>query len=161
MSKSTPPLLALLGLVAVAGYQNRNKISEMLTDARQRADSADSSALAEVQSAGFMAEIGKLFGAGRSGGTLSAGLGDLVERFKSTGRQASVDSWVSDKANMPLGVDDLESALGTETLAALAQKTGLSRAELLLRLNRALPEVVNRFTPNGRLPDAVEAGDFS
>lgn len=33
MSKSTPSLLALLGLVAVAGYQNRSKI-EMLSDAR-------------------------------------------------------------------------------------------------------------------------------
>ena len=36
MSRSTPSLLALLGLVAVAGYQNRDRISEMLSDARQK-----------------------------------------------------------------------------------------------------------------------------
>lgn len=112
MSKSTPSLLALLGLVAVAGYQNRDKISEMLADARQRAASADTGARVADQSGGFLAEISKLFGAGSSGGTLSAGLGDLVERFKSNGRQASADSWVSDKANIPLGADDLESMCG-------------------------------------------------
>ena len=57
---------------------------------------------------------------------------------------------------MPLGVDALEAALGNETLAELAHKTGLPRAELLLRLNVALPDVVNRFTPNGRLPTEGE-----
>ncbi len=160
MSKSTPSLLALLGLVAVAGYQNRGKISEMLADARQSSVKKDSEGQSMGQT-GFLAEIGKLFGTGLSGGTLSAGLSDLVNRFKEAGRQASAESWVSDQANMPLAVQDLEAALGPETLESLAEKTGLSRAELLLRLNTALPEVVNRFTPNGRLPNEAEAREFS
>ncbi len=151
MSRSTPSLLALLGLVAVAGYQNRDRISEMLSDARQKSE-ASGTPLAP-SGGGFVAEIGQFF-QGRSVATV---LGDLVDRFKAAGQGDTADSWVSDKANMPLGVDTLEAALGQETLAALAQKTGLSQAEVLLRLNVALPDVVNRFTPNGRLPTKGEA----
>ena len=122
----------------------------MLSDARQK-----STAFGTPQApagSGFIAEIGQFF----QGRSVSTALGDLVDRFKATGQGNAADSWVSDKANMPLGVDALEAALGQETLAELAQKTGLSQAEVLLRLNVALPDVVNRFTPNGRLPTEGE-----
>jgi uncharacterized protein YidB (DUF937 family) len=150
MSKSTPSLLALLGLVAVAGYQNRDRISEMLSDARQK--SASPGTDPAPAGGGFVAEIGQFF----QGRSVSTALGDLVDRFKAAGQGDAADSWVSDKANTPLGVDALEAALGVETLTELAQKTGLSQAEILLRLNVALPDVVNRFTPDGRLPTESE-----
>lgn len=155
MSRSTPSLLALLGLVAVAGYQKRDRISEMLSDARQR--STVSRTPQEPAGGGFISEVGQFF----QGRSVSTALGDLVDRFKAAGQGDAADSWVSDKANMPLGVDALEAALGQETLAELAQKTGLSQAEVLLRLNVALPDVVNRFTPNGRLPAGGEAKAFA
>ncbi len=150
MSKSTPSLLALLGLVAVAGYQNRDRISEMLSDARQKS-TASGTPLASPGS-DFVAESGQHF----QGRSVVAALGDLVDRFNAAGHGDAADSWVSDKANLPLGVDALEASLGQETLAQIAQKTGLSQAEVLLRLKVALPEVVNRFTPNGRLPTEGE-----
>ena len=53
--------------------------------------------------------------------------------------------------------DELERAIGNDTLAELSGKTGLSRAELVKRLTVALPETVNRLTPEGRLPSEVEA----
>lgn len=159
MSRSTPSLLALLGLVAVAGYQNRGRISEMLADARQRSSepARDVRRTGESADRGFLSELGGLFGAGTAGGTLASGLGDLVNRFRDAGRGAPADSWVSDKENMPIDVAELEAAIGPETLDELGGKTGLSRQELLLRLNAALPEVVNRFTPNGRLPTEAES----
>lgn len=162
MSRSTPSLLALLGLVAVAGYQNRGRISEMLADARQ--DSPDLGAGRRTgdpgSGEGFLGEVGRLFGGGSAGGTLSSGLGELVSRFREAGRAPAAESWVSDKPNMPIDVSELEAALGPDTLVDLGQRTGLSRAELLLRLNAALPEVVNRFTPEGRLPTDAEADRF-
>ena len=154
MTRTTPSLLALLGLVAVAGYQNRGRISEMLGDAKQKTASAGTSL--SQQGGGFISEIGQMFQSGQ----ISTALGDLVERFKGAGRANAADSWVSDKPNMPMNVDDLDSVLGEETLSELAQKTGLTRAELLRRLNVALPEVVNRLTPHGRLPNEVEAQDL-
>ncbi len=163
MSKSTPSLIALLGLVAIAGYQNRGRISEMLNDAQKGAAAPGNTgqpAHGSTDSGGFLSEIGKLFGTGTAPGTLSAGLGDLVNRFKDAGRTAPADSWVSTEPNMPMDVLDLEAAIGPETLDELRQKTGLSRHDLLQRLNAALPEVVNRFTPGGRLPTEAEARNF-
>ena len=146
MSKSTPSLIALLGLVAVAGYQNRGRISEMLTDAQQQA------ATSGAPHGGFLADISRFFQTNPTGRTVSTALTDLVAQFRSAGQGAAAESWVSDQPNKPVGVNDLEAALGHETLAELVQKTGMTREQLLLRLNTALPEVVNRFTPAGQIP---------
>lgn len=156
MSKSTPSLLALLGLVAFAGYQNRSRIGDMLTDARQSAQ--DDSSTPDRSS--FLADIGQTLEAGLSGSGLSSALGDLMERFKATGQGPAAESWVATGANQPVNVDELKTALGPETLADLAMKTGLSQQELLLRLNAALPDVVNRLTPNGHLPANSDTQTF-
>ena len=37
----------------------------------------------------------------------------------------------------------------------LEQQTGLSQEELLARLSRELPTAVDKYTPEGRLPDAA------
>lgn len=160
MSRSTPSLIALLGLVAVAGYQNRGKISEMLSDARQAPQQPHANRAAEPAGGGFLSEIAGLFDGGGAGGTLSSGLGDLVARFRETGQTAPADSWVSSKANMAMDEAALEAAIGPETLDELGDKTGLSRHDLLVRLQAALPEVVNRFTPDGRVPTETEAQRF-
>ena len=46
------------------------------------------------------------------------------------------------------------SAIGPEVLDTLSQQTGLSRQELLARLSRELPDAVDKYTPDGRLPSA-------
>jgi uncharacterized protein YidB (DUF937 family) len=154
MSKSTPSLLALLGLVAVAGYQNRGRIGEMLADARQVNPSAPGG---HSQDTGLLSQLGQMFHPGAAGSALSSGLADLVTRFRATGHGTAADSWIAPGPNMPLPGHDLEMAIGHETLAELEARTGLPRAELLTRLSLALPEVVNRFTPDGRLPTGPEA----
>lgn len=155
MSKSMPSLLALLGLVAFAGYQNRGKISEMLADARQGQPGAPPNASGD--GGGLLWQLGQMFQSGTVGSTLSGGLGDLVNRFKAAGQGPTADSWVADGPNVPVQHHDLESALGDATLAELGQKTGLSRAELVRRLSAALPDVVNRLTPDGHIPSQTEA----
>ncbi len=160
MSKSTPSLLALLGLVAFAGYQNRGRISDMLSDAGRaaapgaRTDAAPGTA---PEAGGFLESLGDSFRSGLGGNGLSTAFGDLLTRFKTAGLGTTAESWVSTEANHPIRVDELEAAIGPETLDELGLKTGLSRQELLLRLNVALPEVVNRLTPHGRLPTDEEA----
>ena len=159
MSKSMPSLLALLGLVAFAGYQNRGKISEMLNDARQGQPGArpGSPPNASGDGGGLLSQLGQMFQSGTVGTTLSGGLGELVNRFKAAGQGPTANSWVADGPNVPVQHHDLESALGDDTLAELGQKTGLSRAELVRRLSAALPDVVNRLTPDGRVPTQTEA----
>ena len=161
MSKSTPSLLALLGLVAVAGYQNRSKISDMMSDARENGHAPRAGDdVSGTEGGGIMADIGRMFQGGTSGGALSNGITDLVNRFKTSGRADTAESWVANGPNKPIDVDNLGSILGDETLDELSQKTGMTKSQLLLRLNAALPEVVNQFTPNGRVPTETEAGAY-
>ena len=105
----------------------------------------------------LLAEIGQTLQSKLANSGLSTALSDLVARFRAVGHGSAADSWVSADANQPMNVDELESALGPETLADLSKKTSLSQNELLLRLNAALPEVVDRLTPNGRLPHDDDA----
>lgn len=159
-NKGMPSLLALLGLVAVAGYQNRDKLRDMISDARGGAVPAGGtpSSSGTPQSGGLLDEIGGLFGgSGDSGRNLKDGLDSLLERFRSAGQGDKADSWVSNDANSSLGADDLESAIGSDTIAELSAKTGLSRDELLKRLSTALPDTIHRLTPGGRLPSESEA----
>ncbi len=159
MSRSTPSMLALLGLVAVAGYQNRGRISEMLSDA-DHSDTRPGSTTGRA-AGGFLAEIGEAFRNANSGKSVSTALGELVERFTSAGQGAAAASWVSHQPNATVGIADLEATLGPDTLAELTERTGLSRTELLMRLNASLPDVVNRFTPEGRLPTEDEGRNFT
>ncbi len=95
------------------------------------------------------------------GSILSGGLGDLVNRFRQSGRGDTADSWVKAGDNAPLQASDLEATLGEDTIAELTQKTGLSRAEVLDRLSSTLPDAVNQMTPEGRLPTEAEASRFA
>jgi len=95
-------------------------------------------------------------GVGSVGGLLSGGLSDLVERFKQNGQGDIADSWVSTGPNKPVAPHQVERAIGPDVLATLSEHTGLSREELLSRLSRNLPEAVDKYTPEGRLPSASE-----
>ena len=157
MAKGMPSLLALLGLVAVAGYQNRDKLRDMIGDAQRGGSGRPDDQSGAAGSGGLLDEIGQMFGSGNSGRNLSEGLGTLVDRFRTAGQGAKANSWVSTEANRELRPDELEKAIGDETIDELAGKTGLSRAEIVKRLTAALPETVNRLTPDGRLPSETEA----
>ena len=150
-------MTALLGLLAVAGYQNRDKITEMLGGRKQAPGTGPVANDQQRDQGGVLGKLGGLLGGGSVGSVLSGGLGDLVDRFKRSGHGETVDSWVSTGPNQPLRSDQLEQAIGSDTLNTLAQQTGLSREELLSRLTRELPAAVDKFTPQGRLPTEDEA----
>lgn len=86
-------------------------------------------------------------------GGSAGGLGDVLDRFRNTGRQEEVDSWVAQGPNKPLQPRHIEEAIDPGTLEALSQQTGLSREKLIERLTSDLPEAVDRMTPEGREPE--------
>jgi uncharacterized protein YidB (DUF937 family) len=103
--------------------------------------------------------LGQLgLGGASAGGILSGGLGELMERFKQSGQGDTAESWVNTGPNKPCTTAQLERAIGPEVLDTLSKQLGLSRDQLVTRLCRELPEAVDKYTPQGRLP--VEA-DFS
>ena len=154
MSRGMPSMVALLGLLALAGYQNREKIAEALGARNQGPQGGSGQG---DQRSGGLGNLGGLLGGASAGSVLSGGLRDLVERFKEMGHGEAADSWVRRGPNQPLGSNQLEQAIGPDVLNTLSQRTGLSREELLARLTRDLPDAVDKFTPEGRLPTEDEA----
>jgi len=152
MSRGFPSMTALLGMLAIAGYQNKDKIAEILGGLGQ----AKPGPGGQGGVGGFLSKVkGSLGGAG-AGGLLSGGLGELIDRFKQSGHGETADSWVKTGANKPCTPAQIEQAIGPEVMGTLVNQTGLSRDELLSRLCRELPNAVDQYTPQGRLPTEAE-----
>ena len=154
MAKGMPSMVALLGLLAVAGYQNREKIAEALGAGRQAPGTAPG---ANPQQGGVLGKLGGMLGGAGVGSVLSGGLVQLIDRFKQNGHGDAADSWVRTGPNKEIAPAQLEQAIGPDVLSTLSEQTGLSREELLARLSRELPAAVDKFTPAGRLPTEDEA----
>ncbi|QRM28025.1 YidB family protein [Microvirga sp. VF16] len=159
MSRGFPSMTALLGLLAVAGFQNRDKIAEMLGGLTSNNPGGTPGKPGQPQ--GGLGDLGALGGLGgllgglggqNPGGLLSGGLGELVDSFRQNGQGDIADSWVGTGPNKEVAPQQLEQAIGSDVLATLAQQTGLSRDEILARLSRELPQAVDRYTPDGRIP---------
>ena len=149
MSRGMPSLTALLGLVALAGYQNRDKLAEMLQGAT---GSRAAGAGQQGPLGGLLGNLGGALAGGGVGSLLNGGLSELLERFRQNGQGDAAQSWIDKGPNKELPPPQLKQAIGPDLLAALEQQTGLSQEELLARLSRELPSAVDRYTPDGRLP---------
>ena len=149
MSRGMPSLTALLGLLAIAGYQNRDKLAEMLSGT----GSIHTNEQPQAGSGGLLSNLSGMIGGAGVGGLLNGGLGELLDRFKQNGQGDTAQSWVNNGPNKDISPPQLKQAIGPEILAALEQQTGLSQDELVARLSRELPTAVDKYTPGGRLPD--------
>jgi uncharacterized protein YidB (DUF937 family) len=95
--------------------------------------------------------LGSIFGGSRTSGM--GGLGELLSQLQRAGYGQQADSWVSRGQNMPLPADALEQVFGRGGLEEIARRAGVSEADANRGLSQLLPEVVDRVTPEGRVPD--------
>jgi uncharacterized protein YidB (DUF937 family) len=93
---------------------------------------------------------------GGSGSSAGGGLGGLLDQFRQNGYGDHADSWVGTGQNRRLAPDELSHALGPDTIDELEQQTGMPRQQLLAELSDHLPDAVDHFTPDGRLPTHEE-----
>ncbi len=100
--------------------------------------------------------LGQVLGGG--GGT-GGGLGSLLRQFESAGLGDQARSWVSPGQNQPLSSDALGRVFGGDGLAAIARQAGLSQADTTAGLAQLLPEIIDRATPQGQIPDEDQLGN--
>lgn len=136
-------MTALLAMLAVLGYQNRDKISDALGKLNQPGPDGKGGV------GGLLEKLGLDTKGAGAGSILTGGLGELLDRFKQTGQGETADSWVKTGPNQTCSQADLEKALGPDTIKVLTEQTGLSKDELLSRLCRELPNAVDKYTPDG------------
>ena len=142
-------LTALLGILAMAGYQNRDKIGAVLKELTQGGTQPQPSG-AQPQTSGVQptgtpsqssdAGLGGLLGGlaggglgdlikgGSAGGVLSGGLGGLLDQFGKNGYGDTANSWVSSGANKP--IDDRQlSGAGPTFWRRSPQRQGSARTK--------------------------------
>lgn len=154
MANRMPSMLALLGLLAYAGYQNRDKIAGAI-GSLQNGNAAGGQ---QDGLGGLVSGLGGMLGGTGGGNVLTGGLGDLLNGFKTAGHGAVADSWIDPSVpTQGLTPQQVEQAVGSDNIAELSKRTGLSHDELLNRLATTIPETVDKLTPNGEMPTEEQA----
>jgi uncharacterized protein YidB (DUF937 family) len=106
------------------------------------------------QAALIAAVLGMLTNSANGASAGGGGLGDLLARFEQAGLGDAAQSWVGTGANQAVSADQISSALGSDTIAQLAQQIGLPAGDTAGHLSELLPQVIDRLTPNGAVPEA-------
>jgi uncharacterized protein YidB (DUF937 family) len=98
---------------------------------------------------------------GAAGGKAAGGgLGDLLGKLTQGGLGGKAQSWVSTGPNEPVDPDELEQALGADTVSKLATDAGVSHAEAKSGLASMLPGLVDKLTPGGSVPGGDQLGNL-
>jgi uncharacterized protein YidB (DUF937 family) len=79
-----------------------------------------------------------------------------VEQFRQNGHGDVINSWIGSGQNQPIAPEQLHQALGPDAVNNLSRMTGVSGQDLVAELSRVLPGIVDKLTPQGRVPDHAE-----
>lgn len=85
-------------------------------------------------------------------GSAQGGLQGLIEQFSQAGLGNLMQSWIGTGANLPISADQLQQALGSANIGALAQQLGTSPGDVSGQLAQVLPGLVDKLTPDGQVP---------
>lgn len=81
------------------------------------------------------------------------GLSGLAAKFQNAGMGDQVNSWVGTGANQDISGSNVAQAMGSDTIAQMAEKLGLPQDQIANGLAEVLPQIVNQMTPQGSVPD--------
>lgn len=108
--------------------------------------------------------LGKALGGGQQGNMLmdvvtgllanpqSGGLSGLLDKFKAAGLGDHAASWVGTGQNLPVSGDQIHTALGGDFIQQIAGKLGIDPGQASSGLAHLLPQLVDKLTPNGAVP---------
>ena len=109
--------------------------------------------------------LGKVLGGGGSQNPLmdivlglitnpqTGGLQGLIQTLKEKGLGDAVSSWISTGENQSVSGDQMQHALGSNFIQQIAQQLGSSKSEVSGGLANLLPDIIDKLTPTGKLPE--------
>ena len=80
-----------------------------------------------------------------------------VAEFEKAGLGEKVKSWVSTGPNLPIAAKEIQKALGSEKVKALAAQVGIPADKVADMLTKHLPVAIDKATPAGNLPQQQSA----
>jgi uncharacterized protein YidB (DUF937 family) len=86
----------------------------------------------------------------------SGGLQGLASKFSQSGQGDTFSSWVGMGENQPISGNQVQNALGSDQVKALAAKMGVDPAQASHFLAEYLPKIVDKLTPAGKVDPAAD-----
>lgn len=100
--------------------------------------------------------VGMLAQGQQAGGL--GGLGGLIAKMQQGGLGDVAASWVGTGQNQPISPDQLGGVLGGDVVGGLARQLGMDHGDVLGQLSQMLPQVVDKLTPQGQVPQGDIGG---
>ena len=88
--------------------------------------------------------------------TQSGGLQGLASKFAQTGQGNAFQSWVGMGDNQPISSDQIQQALGSDQVKAIAARMGVDPTQASNFLAEYLPKIVDKLTPEGKVDPAAD-----
>jgi uncharacterized protein YidB (DUF937 family) len=108
-----------------------------------------------LKSSGMQDNVSKAIGSMAQDGSFS------LEKFKARADQAGlghiVDSWIGKGENKPITAEQVKQTADPANLERIADEAGVSVDEAATQISKALPDVVDKLTPEGKLPSEATA----
>lgn len=82
----------------------------------------------------------------------SGGLSGLLQKFRDHGLGDHAASWVGTGENLPVSGEQVEEVVGDDQMQDMAEKAGVSKEEASNHLAAMLPQLIDKLTPNGAVP---------
>src|ERR1700756_4068401 len=86
----------------------------------------------------------------------SGGLQGLANKFSQSGQGNAFQSWVGMGENQPISNNQIQNALGSEQVNAIATRMGVDPAVASNFLAETLPKVVDKLTPAGKIDPTAD-----
>ena len=83
----------------------------------------------------------------------AGGLPALLQKLKDSGLGDQVSSWISSGENQTVSGNQIADALGAGNIEQIAQQAGLAPEHASAGLAQLLPQIIDKLTPDGQVPD--------
>ena len=88
--------------------------------------------------------------------TQSGGLQGLASKFAQSGQENAFQSWVGMGENQPISGNQVQHAIGSEQINAIATRMGVDPAVASTFLAEYLPKIIDKLTPAGKIDPAAD-----
>jgi uncharacterized protein YidB (DUF937 family) len=88
--------------------------------------------------------------------TQCGGLQGLASKFSQTGQGDAFSSWVGMGENQPISSNQIQQALGSDQVRAIATRMGVDPNLASNFLAEYLPKIVDKLTPAGQIDPAAD-----
>ncbi len=83
----------------------------------------------------------------------TGGLAGVIQTFRDKGLDDVISSWIGTGENKPVSGEQVQQVLDQGQIEEAAQAAGVSREEATSRLASILPQLIDKLTPDGKLPE--------